>query len=350
VNRIFRGPLAELVVARWRMFFREPGAVFWTFGFPILLSIALGIAFRERPPEPVAAAIVEGPGAEPVLDALAGSPGIKAKILDEPKAQGALRSGRVSIVIVPAREGAEPLTYRFDPTRPESRIARLAIDDALQRAAGRVDPTRVAEAKVTEPGSRYIDFLIPGLVGMGLMQSGLWGIGYVIVEMRTRKLIKRMLATPMKKLDFLLSFVLMRAVFLLGELPVLLGFGALAFGVPLRGSIVLLASIAVLGSLVFAGIGLLVASRAQNTQTVSGLINLVSMPMFLASGTFFSSSRFPDAVQPVVRALPLTALNDALRAVMLDGAGPRAVAAQVAVLAAWGVVSFAAALRLFRWR
>jgi ABC-type multidrug transport system permease subunit len=202
---------------------------------------------------------------------------------------------------------------------------------------------------VTEPGSRYIDFLIPGMVGMGLMQSGLWGIGFVIVEMRTRKLIKRMVATPMKRAHFLLAFVLMRALFLVGELPIILGFAALVFAVPIRGSLALLLALTLLGSFVFAGLGLLVASRARNTQTVQGLINLASLPMFILSGVFFSSARFPEEMQPLIHMLPLTALNDALRAVMLDGAGPAALGVPVAVMAVWGGASFVAALKLFRW-
>jgi ABC-type polysaccharide/polyol phosphate export permease len=339
-------PLWQLTLARWRSFFREPSAIFWTFGFPLILAIALGVAFRDRPPDPVDVAVEAGEGAARLLAALQRSPDTRARLLEPAAAAQALRTGKVSIVVVP---GATR-TYRFDPTRPESRLARSLVDDVLQRADGRRDPTAVVDARVTERGSRYIDFLIPGMVGMGLMQSGLWGIGFVIVEMRTRKLIKRFVATPMRRTHFLLAFVFMRALFLIVELPVLIGFAWLVFGVPLRGSVALLSSLAVLGSLVFAGLGLLVASRATNTQTVGGLINLVSLPMFILSGVFFSSARFPEAMQPLIHLLPLTALNDSLRAVMLDGAGLLAVARPTAVMLVWGLAAFAAALRLFRWR
>jgi ABC-type multidrug transport system permease subunit len=334
------------VLARWRSFYREPGVLFWSFGFPLVLAIALGIAFRNRPPEPVLAGVVDGPSADAVLHELATSGDVRATKLDPAEADRALANGKVALLVVPG----EPRAYRFDPERPESRLARAVVDDALQRAEGRKDTFAPRDEKVTERGSRYIDFLVPGLIGMGLMQGGLWGVGYVIVEMRTRKLMKRLLATPMKKHDFLLGFVLVRALFLLVELPVLLVFATLVFGVPIRGSIVLLASIATFGSLSFAGLGLLVASRAENIQTASGLINLASMPMLIASGTFFSSSRFPDVVQPFVRALPLTALNDALRAVMLDGASITGIGRELAILGAWGLLSFALALRVFRWR
>jgi ABC-type multidrug transport system permease subunit len=248
----------------------------------------------------------------------------------------------VDLVVQPG----PPIAYLFDPARPESRLARALADAALHPR----DKPDTVDQPVTEPGSRYIDFLIPGLLGMNIMSSGMWGIGWVVVEMRTRKLLKRLVATPMSRAQFLWSFVVMRGLFLVLELPVLLGFGWLAFGVGVAGSLPLLVGVSLLGAMAFSGLGLLVASRAQNTQTVSGLINLVMLPMFVASGVFFSTARFPDAIQPVLRALPLTALNDALRAVMIDGSGPRAILGPVALLAGVAIASFAAALRLFRWR
>ncbi len=341
-----RSALFELTLARLRLFFREPSAVFWAFGFPLVLSVALGVAFRNRPPEPVRVAVQSGPAAERTLSALA-SPLVKGVVLDADAAGRELRSGKVVLVVVPG----ETRTYRYDETRPEARLARLLVDDALQRAEGRADVTRVSDERVAEVGARYIDFLVPGLVGLNLMSSGMWGIGYSIVEMRTKKLFKRMLATPMRRSDFLLSFIIMRAIFAAIEVPVLFGFGRLAFGVRVFGSPLLLGALCLLGALTFGGLGLLVASRAQNTQTVGGLMNLVMMPMFICSGVFFSTSNFPERMQPALRLLPLTALNDALRAVMEgDGDPARAVGGPALVLGAWTLASYAAALKLFRWR
>ncbi len=331
-------PLWELTLARLRLFFREPGAVFWTFGFPLLLSIALGIAFRNRPAEPSLVAVTSAE----LQAALQGDPQLKPRLLEESEAREALRTGKADLVVLPG----PPISYLYDPARPESRLARALADAALHPHG----PPATVDKPVVEPGSRYIDFLIPGLLGMNLMSAGMWGIGYVLVDMRTKKLLKRLMATPMSRAEFLWSFVVMRALFLLLEVPVLLGFAWIVFKVGIAGSLPLLLGVSLLGALAFAGLGLLVASRARNTQTVSGLINLVMLPMFVGSGVFFSTARFPDAVQPLLRVLPLTALNDGLRAVMIDGTGARGVAIPCAILAATAAVTFAAALRLFRWR
>jgi ABC-type multidrug transport system permease subunit len=339
-------PLWQLTLMRWRIFAREPAAIFWTYAFPLLLALVLGIAFRNRPAEPVDVAVQAAPGAEASREALARNPSVHVRWLSAKEAHDALIAGKVSIVVI----AGNSRTYEFDPTRPESRIARAVVDDLLQRAEGRADPTTVQDRLVTEPGSRYIDFLVPGLLGFSLMSSGLWGVGFVIVDMRVRNLIKRMTATPMSRTHFLLSFVLVRALFLLGELPLLLAFAYWVFNVPVRGSLLLIAGLSTLGSLVFAGMGLLVGCRAQNTQTVAGLVNLVTLPMAICSGVFFSAARFPEVVQPLIKALPLTAVIESVRSVMLGGAGIAGVAPQIIILLIWGVVSFAVAVRLFRWQ
>src|SRR5882672_8423839 len=349
-------PLWQLTLMRWRIFAREPSALFWTYGFPVVLALALGVAFRNRPPEPVEVAVEAAPGCEGWRDALATNSQVHVRWLNPQEAREALRTGKVSVVVgplpseVPLTKAGPQRIYQFDPTRPESRMARAVVDDALQRAEGRADPTPVRDQLVTEPGSRYIDFLIPGLLGFNLMSSGMWGVGFVIVDMRVRKLIKRMMATPMSRAHFLLSFVLVRGAFLLGELPVLLCFAYWVFHVPIRGSLPLIAGLSALGSLMFAGMGLLIGSRTQNTHTVAGLVNLTTLPMLVTSGVFFSAARFPEAVQPIIQLLPLTALIEAVRMVMLDGAGLAAVATQIGIMIAWGLISFVIALRIFRWQ
>lgn len=341
-------PLAQLTLARMREFYREPEAIFWVFGFPIVLAFALGLAFRNRGPGELKVGVARSPagGDSAVAATLDASAALAAAVLDSVAAQAQLRTGRIALLIVPG----DPIVYRYDSTRTESRLARLEVDEALQRARGRTDPARVQDVRVTEPGSRYIDFLIPGLLGMNLLGSGIWGVGFSVVQARSRKLLKRFMATPMRRSHYLLAFILSRLLFLFLEIAALVGFGWLMFGVGVRGSFTTLGLITVLGALSFAGLGLLVASRARTIEAVSGLMNLVMLPMWILSGTFFSYARFPEAMQPFVRALPLTGLNDALRAVMIDGTPLWRLGAPLGVVAGWGLVSFAVALKIFRWR
>ena len=338
-------PLWQLTLSRFREQLRQPEVLFWVFAFPLLLAVALGLAFRNRPPDVTRVAIEAGPGADSVAALLRTGRGIQATVLPPPRAAEQLRKGGVALVVVPG----EPLVYRYDSTRAESRTARLVADDALQRALGRRDLRAVTDQKVMEKGSRYIDFLIPGLLGLNLMGTGMWGMGYAVVDARKRRLIKRLLASPMRRSAYLMSFILARLAMLGPEVVLLLGFGAVVFGVPFRGSVLAVAALVLIGAMCFAGLGLLTASRARTVEMVSGLMNLIMMPMWILSGVFFSSANFPAAMQPLIKALPLTALNDALRAVIIDGAPLAAVAGPTAVCAAWGVVAFAVALRIFRW-
>jgi ABC transporter DrrB family efflux protein len=338
-------PLVQLTLARMREFYREPEAIFWVFGFPIVLAFALGIAFRNRGPGELRVAVVRGTGDSALAATLIRIPGLAPTLLDSGAARLQLRTGRVALAVIPG----DPLVYRYDSTRTESRLARLEVDEAVQRARGRADVATVQDERVTEPGSRYIDFLIPGLLGMNLMGSGLWGVGFSVVQARTKKLLKRFMATPMRRSHYLMSFVLSRLAFLFLEIAALVGFGWWMFHVGVRGSVLALAFITVLGSLSFAGLGMLVASRARTIEAVSGLMNLVMLPMWILSGTFFSYARFPDAMQPFVKALPLTALNDALRAVMIDGTALTRLGLPLAIVVGWGLASFGIALRIFRW-
>jgi ABC-type multidrug transport system permease subunit len=342
-------PLVQLTRVRYREFFREPEAVFWVFIFPVLLAAGLGIAFRNRAPDrAVVAVVADQPPAPRLADALRHEKQLKVLLVSDSAASEALRTGDVALVVVPLPSGQ--VEYRYDDTRPESRTARLLVDDALQRAAGQRNPIPVRDQLVRERGARYIDFLVPGLLGMNLMGSGIWGVGFAIVDARKKRLLKRLIATPMSRFQYLASFVLSRLTLLFIEVGLLLGFGVLVFGVPLRGSLPLLAAICLVSSLAFTSIGLLVASRAQTMEGASGLMNLVMLPMWIFSGVFFSAARFPDSIQPFIQALPLTAVIDALRANTLRGAGWQAVSPELAIILAWLVASFVLALRLFRWR
>jgi ABC-2 type transport system permease protein len=337
-------PLVQLTVVRFLETLREPEALFWIFAFPILLAGGLGIAFRNRPAEVLKIATTN-----PVLaQSLQGEKLLAVELLDSNAAEEALRTGKIALLAVPNANGS--VVYSYDDTNPEGRTARMLADRTVQQAAGRADPIRTSDYFLREPGSRYIDFLIPGLLGMNLMGSAIWGMGFTVVDMRRKKLLKRLIATPMPKQYFLLSYVLSRILMLVAEVGIVLGFGAWIFHVPVRGSLLSLAVVCLLGSLTFSALGLLLASRAKTIEAASGLMNAVMLPMWIASGVFFSAQRFPDVVQPIIKALPLTAAIDALRANMLQGASLVQLTPQVVVLSAWLVVCFTLALKLFRWR
>jgi ABC-2 type transport system permease protein len=342
-------PLAQLVMVRFLEFWREPEAVFWVFIFPILLAAGLGIAFRERSPEVVKIGVLASqPDAGTISDAIARDPRLEVVPLDDSAGMHALRTGRIALFAVPRAE--RTVEYRYDDTRPDARNARLLVDDAIQRAAGRRDAATVRERHVREPGARYIDFVIPGLLAMNLMGSGIWGVGFTIVESRRKKLLKRFVSTPMSRAQYLASFILARLAMLVLEVGGLLGFGVWVFGVPARGSAGTLVVVTLIAALAFSAIGLLVASRVRTIEGASGLMNLVMLPMWIFSGVFFSASNFPDAAQPFIQALPLTAAADALRATLLEGASFAALSPELGILGAWLAVSFTAALAMFRWR
>jgi len=387
-------PVWQLTLARLRLFLREPAAIFWVYGFPILMMMSLGIAFRDNPQELIAVDVVEARGAgvspaearegEGPAEPRAASKGsgfrvqgsvdrdqgsanrqtkiqtLKAILDTDPRFKVTLspaedwrkrlQAGKTDLVIEMNPNGSRAECQFWDePRRAESRLARYAVESFLFRDMHPSSPP--PEVKhLEQAGSRYIDFLLPGMMGMGLMGGGMWGVGFVVVDMRVRKLLKRFLATPMRRSDFLIAIILSRLVFTLADILILLLFGYLAFGIRNQGSYLNLTAVVLLGGAAFAGIGLLVASRVQTIETVSGLMNLVMLPMWILSGVFFSSERFPEAVQPMINLLPLTALNQGLRGIMLEGKSLAALWPQLALLAAYASVTFTVALRVFRWR
>jgi ABC-2 type transport system permease protein len=341
---------SHLLMARMLELKREPEVVFWVFVFPLLLALGLGIAFRNKPGDASSVVIVQGLGARDAASLLERSPqhaSFKVQVESSADAEKGFRLGKYDLVIQPGSNGG--FQYRYDPARPESLLAKTEADDALQAAAGRKDAVPTTSAASSEPGSRYIDFLIPGLLGMNLMNSGMWGIGFALVDMRQRKLLKRLIATPMRRGDFLLALMSSRLVLMVIEVGLLLAFGVIFFHMKVLGSLFTIALLGAVGALTFGGVGLLTASRAQKIESVSGLINVVMMPMWIFSGVFFSYERFPAVIQPLIKALPLTALNDALRSSILEGTPLSHQLSRLLVMALWGGISFVLALKWFRW-
>jgi ABC-type multidrug transport system permease subunit len=338
--------LGELIKTRLREFMREPGYVFWVFGFPLLLAFGLGLAFREKTPEPPRIAVVAE--ADPARTrALFQSPLLTAQALPAREAEHALGRSKVDL-IVDAR-GAD-VVMRLDPAQERGRLARALAADVLQAGAGRRDPLTVRDQAVSEHGSRYIDFLLPGLIGLNLMGSSMWGIGFNLVLARKRRLLRRYAVTPMRHSQFLLSYFFSRSTFLALELALLVGFGKLVFDTTIQGSLLGLVVTAFLGAAAFAAISLVVGARLDNTQVANGWMNFVQLPMWIVSGSFFTYERFPEWLQLPIRLLPLTAVNDALRAIYNDASSLAGIGFELGVLAAWSLLGFGIALKTFRWQ
>ncbi len=339
----------ELARARTLVVLRQPEIMFWVFGFPLLLALVLGFAFRTTGVEGSLVGVLAGEAGEreELAARLAGEEHVTVEFPDDlEEARRDLRSGRLDVLVEPG----DPPVLHLHTARPQSETARLRVVRALERPAGAEPAPPAARVQpVEERGARYVDFLFPGLLGLNLMGTGMWAIGFAVADMRQRKLLRRLLVTPMRRSSFLAALLVFRLVFLVLEVGALTLFGLLALGVPFRGSLAGFTLLSLLGARAFAGLGMLAASRVKTLEGASGMLNLVMMPMWLGSGVFFSYERFPAAVQPVLRALPLTALNDALRGLMLDGRSLAALAPEVGILAAWGLVGFLLALRLFRW-
>jgi ABC-2 type transport system permease protein len=343
MNKLELSSLYQLTMVRFRLFVREPEAIFWIFVFPVLLAVGLGLAFRSRPAD----VLQVGATTPQLTRSLAADKGLTAATMTEAEGAQALAKGTILVLAIQTANG---VAYEYDDTNPDARTARMVADRAVQTGAGRHEAVPVHNQLVRETGSRYIDFVVPGLLGMNLMGSAIWGMGFSIVESRQKKLLKRLVASPMPRWQYLASYLLSRLSMLVIEVLGFLGFARLVFGVPFRGSLWQLGFLCVLTSLAFSALGLLVASRAKTMEAASGLMNLVMLPMWILSGVFFSASRFPAMIQPVVRALPLTAAIEALRGNMLQGLNLGQLTLQMAILLTWLVVAFTISLRIFRWR
>lgn len=342
-------PIWALTLARLREFVRQPESLFWVYLFPILMVVVLGIAFRHQPVEQIQVDVVDPARPSGLLESLAADPLFQARQVTEAEGRDRLRAGKTSLVVLAGPDESVDVQYLFDPQRPGSQTARQAVDRRLQQSAGRQDVLTAADVVFDEPGGRYVDFLVPGLLGMSLMGGGLWGVGFAIVDMRIRKLLKRFMATPMRRTHFLLAMMSSRLIFMWPQIIVLLVFSYLFFDVRIFGNLWALGLVILLGAIEFGGIGLLVAARARTLETVSGLMNLVMLPMWTLSGIFFSYERFPEIVQPLIRWLPLTPVIDALRGLMMEGVPLASLGPELAIMGFWSVVPFAIALAIFRW-
>jgi len=329
-------------------FWRSPAAVFWTYGFPLMMAVVLGFAFQSGEPEPVPVGVVDSPVARTFLAPLEDEPLLDVAWLSPEDADRALGRGRVALTV---RWGQEREVLRSDPSRPEATLARLLVERRLREAySGEADYARPAHEVEDRPGSRYIDFLIPGLIGLNLLGAGMWGVGFNLVQMRVGNLLRRIFVTPMRRSEFLAGYLLGRSVLVVPEAFAIMSFGVVLWGVPFRGSLLAALALVVVGGWVFTAIGCLLASRVRTTEAVGGLMNAVQLPMWILGGTFFANEGLKGPMRWAAEVMPLTHVNRALRDVMLEPGTLLDVWAPLAALAGAGGVCFALAMRLFRWQ
>ena len=344
-------PIFSITLTRLKEFIRRPEAVFWVYFFPILMVVVLGVAFRNQTQEVFPVDIIEGPHATRMKQHLDESEQIDATIVPLAESRKRLRTGKTTLAVSttdPAND--QSIDYLLDPRRPGALQVRNLVDDRLQESMGRADAFTASQTEFDEPGGTFVDFLVPGLLGIGLMGGGMWGVGFAIVDMRIRKLLKRYMATPMRRSDFLISMLFSRLVFMVPQVLVLILFSYFLFDYRVYGSMMAVTVLIFLGAMEFAAIGLVVGSRAQTAETASGLMNLVMLPMWTLCGAFFSYERFPEFFHPLIKLLPLTPIIDSLRGVMMEGESLLAQWPEMLVMVTWTVIPFAIAMAIFRWR
>ncbi len=366
-----KSPVLQLISIRYKEFIREPGIVFWSLIFPVAMAWVLGVAFSRKAELSQTVALVRDNHHQNKLlkDFLAGSEPVtgtsdkdtiayQKEIVNDKLGKTTCRfipatwdsallmvkRGQTSILI---RESEDSLHYYFDPKSPEAKLGYILLSSAIRNEdfiyeTGSIKP-------LTRIGTRYIDYLVPGLIALGIMNSLLWGISYTLIEMRSKKLLRRMIATPMKKSHFLFSHFTARLSLATVEAGILYAFSWGYFKITVQGSLVALGMMFLAGNIFFTGISVLISSRTANSRIGTGLINVVSMPMMILSGIFFSYHNFPDFVIPVIQKLPLTILADSLRSIFIEGAMVTDILPDFLILSVTGLILAYIGLRIFKW-
>lgn len=343
--------LYQLILSTFRVFFREPAVIFWAVLFPIIMAWVLGIAFSNKG-ESVRTVYVTGSHeipekirGEKVFGEETGNPSrIKFQETSEQEAVKAIKQGVIAIYL---EVDGDSLIYHFDPVNSDAQLTHLILERGLNGIPG--DGNKTSIKPLQTKGTRYIDFLIPGLIALGIMNSCIWGIGWTLIETRMKKLLRRMVATPMKKPVFFSSYIVTRIILGGFETLLLLIFTRLYFGAEITGSAAAFVVVFLAGIFAFSGIAILIASRTAKTEVANGLVNVVTLPMMILSGIFFNYHNFPDWVIPVIQVLPLTLLADSIRSIFIEGAGFAEVLKPVVILSITGLVTFIAGLKIFKW-
>ncbi|MCX6233680.1 MAG: ABC transporter permease [Bacteroidetes bacterium] len=377
-NLFRQGQFFQLLSAQFKELIREPGVLFWGIVFPILMSLGLGIAFTQKPDITRKVAVIERNGIDSTIDdtlhvietflqsntekIISGNNTSQYKLTIPDDKLGnttflfqktswkdaiiRLKRGNLNLVI---DEKDGEIQYHFDPLNPDAQLTYLKLSDVFSRRQIKVNIINENIIPLTVSGTRYIDFLVPGLIAMGVMMSSMWGISWGIIEKRSKKLLRRLVATPMKKSYFLITLISVRVAMNFVESALLFLFANIVFGITVQGSVAGLLIIFITGNIAFAGIAIFISSHTSKTEIGNGFINVVVMPMMVLSGIFFSYHNFPEWSIPIIQKLPLTMLADGLRSVFIEGADLRDISGPSLFMAATGVIFFSAGLKIFKW-
>jgi ABC-type multidrug transport system permease subunit len=370
--------LWQLIAALFREIIREPGVLFWGILFPILMSLGLGLAFTKKADVIRKVAIINitdrsSDGSEnsaiagflenrcekntsddgnawkwryTIKDDKLGNSIFLFYIMKWDDAVRFLKRGTINVLLLGRSDSVE---YHFDPMNPDAQLTYLKLSSIVGNGQIQTIQSNAEIKPLTVTGTRYIDFLVPGLIAMGVMMSSMWGISYGIIEKRSKKLLRRLVATPMRKSHFLIALIAVRITMNFIESLVLFLFALFAFRMTIQGNISALILMFLAGNIAFAGIAVFVSSHTSNTEVGNGLINFVVFPMMVLSGIFFSYQNFPEWSLPVIKNLPLTMLTDGIRSIFNEGAGYHEVTIPILILLAIGTLFFSVGLKIFKW-
>jgi ABC-2 type transport system permease protein len=370
MQKLINHQLYRLIVAHIKEIVREPAVLFWGIGFPILMAWGLGIAFSTKKEmnreiaviyqnptvsiqKSVLADIIEHyPGKQkgdyllPLRNEKTGDINLTFHECTLDEAHVLLKKGTISLIVEVSQD---KIHYNFDPANAEAQLLYQLVKGVVYNGPQYYASHQDEIKPLTVSGTRYIDFLIPGLLAMGIMMSSSWGISYTLIERRSKKLLRRMVATPMKKSNLLIALITARFIMNVIEAVLLYLFAWLYFDIQIQGNPVALLALFIAGNMAFAGISVLISSHTANPEVGNGLINAVVTPMMVVSGIFFSYSHFPEWTIPVIRHLPLTMLADGVRSIFNEGAGLMEVWREVLILCTTGLVTFVIGLKVFKW-
>jgi len=380
MNKLIRqSQMFQLISAHFKEIIRQPAVIFWGIIFPILMALGLGIAFTQqtdivrhvavindtagaatsKTPPPLIRKFLEthaqklpASGDQPqeykitLTNKKLGNTTFLFETTTWHHAIVLLKRGNLGIIL---SEKNGRIEYHFDPLNTDAHFLYLKLSKIFGNNGAPMEENLKSVHPLTVRGTRYIDFLVPGLMAMGIMMSCMWGLSYGMIDKRSKKLLRRMVATPMRKSYFLISLMTVRIVMNLIESSLLFFFAWLAFHITIEGSIIGLFAIFLAGNIAFGGIAIFVSCRTSNTEIGNGLVNAVVMPMMVLSGVFFSYHNFPDWSIPVIQKLPLTLLADGLRSIFIEGAQMTEVMLPVALLLGIGIFFFSVGLKFFKW-